>query len=72
MQTITVDLMVKQDGGLVRREMGGEQQETSVKRLSRLLLLSLLLAVVGVFFFISVDQLVGGLVLEIPGFCILN
>jgi hypothetical protein len=64
--------MVKQDGGLVRREIGGEQQETAVKRLSRLLLLSLLLAGIGVFFFIAVDQLVGGLVLEIPGFCILN
>jgi hypothetical protein len=72
MQTITLDLMVKQDGGLVRREIAGEQQETVVKRLSRLLLLSLLLAGIGVFFFISVDQLVGGLVLEIPGFCILN
>jgi hypothetical protein len=64
--------MVKQDGGLVRREIAGEQQETVVKRLSRLLLLSLLLAGIGVFFFMSVDQLVGGLVLEIPGFCILN
>jgi hypothetical protein len=72
MQTLAIDLMVKQDGGLVRREIGGEQQETEVKRLSRLLLLSLLLAGIGVFLFISVDQLVGGLVLEIPGFCILG
>jgi len=72
MQTITVDLRVKQDGGLFSREIGGEQQETAGKRLSRLLLLSLLLAAIGVFFYISVDQLVGGLVLEIPGFCILG
>jgi hypothetical protein len=72
MQTITVDLRVKQNGGLFSREIGGEQPATAVKRLSRLLLLSLLLAGIGVFFFISVDQLVGGLVLEIPGFCILS
>lgn len=72
MQALTVDLMVKQDGGLVRREIGGEQQATAVKELSRLLLLSLLLAGIGVFFFTSVDQLVGGLLLEIPGFCILG
>jgi len=72
MQTMTVDLMVKRDGGFVRSEIGNEQQATAVKDLSTLLLLSLLLAGIGVFFFISVDQLAGGLVLEIPGFCILG
>ena len=50
MQTMTVDLMVKRDGGLVRSEIGNEQQATAVKDLSTLLLLSLLLAGIGYVF----------------------
>ena len=72
MEALTIDLMVTQDGGLVRGEKGDEEQATTVKELSRVLLLSLLLAGIGVLFFISVDQLVGGATLEIPGFCILG
>jgi hypothetical protein len=72
MQTLTVDLMVDKNGGWVGRKMRSQEQDTAFKELSRLLLMSLLLAGFGVFFFISVNQLVGGLVLEIPGFCILG
>ncbi len=73
MQALTKNLIYKQYyGGLVAHEIGSEERAGAVKELIGLLFLSLLLAGLGAFSFLSIDQLMGGLSLEISGFCILG